>query len=81
MNLPKIDEITMDLPNINMNEDMSCEVALDILENNISSIKTMPYNVRDNENIMLYVVNKDGLLIIHGSSRIQNTKSIINIQR
>jgi hypothetical protein len=57
--------------------DMSLEVALDILENNISSIETMPYNIRDNENIMLYVVNKDGLLIIHGSSRIQNTKSII----
>jgi hypothetical protein len=61
----------------NMNEEMSYKVALDILENNISSIETMPYNIRDNENIMLYVVNKDGLLIIHGSSRIQNTKSII----
>jgi len=67
----------MYLPKINTNEEMSCEVALDILENNISSIETMPYNIRDNENIMLYVVNKDGLLIIHGSSRIQNTKSII----
>jgi hypothetical protein len=57
--------------------DMSLEVALDLLDNNISSIKTMPYNIRDNENIMLYVVNKNGLLIIHGSLRIQNTKSII----
>jgi hypothetical protein len=60
-----------------MNGKMSCKVALDILENNISSIETMPYHIRDDENIMLYVVNKDGLLIIHGSSRIQNTKSII----
>jgi hypothetical protein len=67
----------MNIPILNMNEEMSCEVALDILENNISSIETMPYNIRDNENIMLYVVNKDGLLIIHGSSRIQNMKSII----
>ena len=84
MNLPKINEIIMNLPKIDenndfltINEEMSCEVALDVLENNISSIEIMPYNIRDNENIMLYVVNKDGLLIIHGSPRIQNTKSII----
>jgi len=84
MNLPKIDEMIINLPKIDennnfltINEEMSCEVALDVLKNNISSIEIMPYNIRDNENIMLYVVNKDGLLIIHGSPRIQNTKSII----
>ena len=56
---------------------MSINVAFDILKTNISSIEFMPFNIRDNENIMLYIVNKDGLLIIHGSLRIQNTKSII----
>jgi hypothetical protein len=84
MNLHKIDEMPMNLHKIDENNDfltinevMSLEVALDILKNNISSIEFMPYNIRDNENIMLYVVNKDGLLIIHGSLQIQNTKSII----
>ena len=74
----------MELPIINENnffltidEKMSINVAFDILKINISSIEFMPFNIRDNENIMLYIVNKDGLLIIHGSLRIQNTKSII----
>lgn len=61
----------------NKYKDVSLDVAFDILENNISNIEFMPYYIKDNENIMLYVVNKDGLLIIHGSTRIQNTKSII----
>jgi hypothetical protein len=74
MNLPIIDENNKFLT---INEEMSFKVALDILKINVSSIEFMPYNIRDNENIMLYVVNKDGLLIIHGSLQIQNTKSII----
>jgi hypothetical protein len=84
MNLPIIDEKIMNLPIIDennkfltINEEMSFKVALDILKINVSSIEFMPYNIRDNENIMLYVVNKNGLLIIHGSLQIQNTKSII----
>jgi hypothetical protein len=62
---------------LTIDEKMSINVAFDILKTNISSIEFMPFNIRDNENIMLYIVNKDGLLIIHGSLRIQNTKSII----
>ena len=58
-------------------EDMSIDIAFDILKTNISSIEFMPFNIRDNENIMLYIVKKNGLLIIHGSLRIQNTKCII----
>lgn len=58
-------------------ENMSIDIAFDILKTNISSIEFMPFNIRDNENIMLYIVKKNGLLIIHGSLRIQNTKCII----
>jgi hypothetical protein len=72
--LPVINENNIFLT---IDEKMSINVAFDILKTNISNIEFMPFNIRDNENIMLYIVNKDGLLIIHGSLRIQNTKSII----
>jgi len=84
MKSPIMKSPIMESPIINENnifltidEKMSINVAFDILKTNISSIEFMPFNIRDNENIMLYIVNKDGLLIIHGSLRIQNTKSII----
>jgi hypothetical protein len=59
------------------NEKISFNIILDILNNNIYSISYMPFDIRNNEEIMLEIVKIDGLLIIYGSEKIQNNKTII----